>query len=375
MRGPGIDRQYVRFATFTVDLVSRELWNDGQKVPLQEKPFQILAILLEHAGQLVTREELQHKLWPADTFVDFEHSINTAIKKVRETLGDSGDHPRFIETLPRRGYRFIAPIERSGEHHAATQPIADPLGTDSVVDPQPQDLDRYLGSLETAVHGEQSVGQKASRRHRFLLVGAGILVLTVVAASIWYKYARRNAPALTSAPSIAVLPFADLSPGHDQEYLSDGLAEEILNDLTRIPDLKVVARTSAFQFKGRYEDSRVIGQKLNVVALLEGSVRREGSHLRITVQLIKATDGFHLWSESFDRDLKDVIAVEDDIAASVTSALQPKLLGRQTSASLLPSQTTNPEAYEAFLERGILPMETTVNPYKRHWASLTRQSS
>ena len=349
MRGPGIDRQCVRFATFRVDLVSREMWNDGQKVPLQEKPFQILATLLEHPGQLVTREELQHKLWPADTFVDFEHSINTAIKKVRETLGDSGDHPRFIETLPRRGYRFIAPVERSGEHRAATQPIADPAGTGAVVDPHPVDVEAYLGSLETAAYREQSIGQKASRWHRFMLAGAGILALIAVAASILYRYAQRNAPAVATTPSIAVLPFADLSPGHDEEYFSDGLAEEILNDLTKIPNLKVVARTSAFQFKGKSEDSRMIGQRLNVRNFLEGSVRRDGSRVRITVQLINADDGFHVWSESYDRDFKDIFAVEDDIATAVSSALQPRLLGRQSSAPLPASRTTNPEAYQAFL--------------------------
>jgi TolB-like protein len=153
-----------------------------------------------------------------------------------------------------------------------------------------------------------------------------------------------------STASIAVLPFADLSPGHDQEYFSDGLAEEILNDLAKLPNLKVVARTSAFQFKGKNEDLRFIGQKLSVANVLEGSVRREGTRVRISAQLVKADDGFHLWSESYDRDLKDIFAVQDEIARAVTSALQLKLLAGKSQAPPPALQITNPEAYQDFLQ-------------------------
>ena len=150
-----------------------------------------------------------------------------------------------------------------------------------------------------------------------------------------------------------MLPFADLSSGHDQEYFSDGLAEEILNDLAKIPNLKVVARTSSFQFKGKNEDLQVIGQKLNVDNVLEGSVRREGTRVRITAQLIKADDGFHLWSESYDRDFKDVFTLQDDIAKAVTSALQLKLLPGKSPAIRQTSRTTSPEAYQDFCRHGI----------------------
>jgi TolB-like protein len=177
---------------------------------------------------------------------------------------------------------------------------------------------------------------------------APILVLIAVTAGLWYRRAQSIVPSAAAA-SIAVLPFADLSPDHDQEYFSDGLAEELLNHLTKIPNLRVAARTSAFRFKGKNEDLRVVGQTLNVANVLEGSVRREGNHVRISAQLIKAEDGFDLWSESYDRDLRDIFVVQDDIAKAVTSALQLKLRVGQPSATLPTAKTTDPESYEAFL--------------------------
>jgi len=201
------------------------------------------------------------------------------------------------------------------------------------------------GSSKPDAFMGQSKRQMSSHRGMFPLVSAAILVLAIVAAGLWHKYVQR--PVIT--PSIAVLPFADLSPGHDQEYFSDGLAEEILNDLAKVPNLKVVARTSAFQFKGKNEDLRIIGRKLNVEDVLEGSVRRDGTRVRITAQLVKANDGFHLWSESYERDLKDVLTVQDDIAKAVTSALQLKLLAGKSPAAL-PTSRSTPEAYQDFLQ-------------------------
>lgn len=328
MQVPATERQFVRFGPFTVDLVSHELRSNGRKITLQEKPFQVLAILLEQPGQLVTREELRQRLWPADTVVDFEHSINTAIKKVREALEDSGDHSRFIETLPRRGYRFIAQVELPEEDHP-TQ--LTPAKRNNAVSEAPRQLGtRYPLAM-------------------LLLASAAIIGLIVAAASLWYKHAQSNAPAVTTLASIAVLPFADLSPTHDQAYFSDGLAEEILNHLTKIPNLKVTARASAFQFNPKNEDSRVVAQKLDVANVLEGSVQREKNRVRVTARLIKADDGYDLWSESFDRDFKDIFAVEDDIAKAVTSALQLKLLTGRSATTLTTSGTTSPETYEAFL--------------------------
>src|SRR5271157_586702 len=297
----------IRFGPFEADCQSQELKKQGVRLRLSRQSFQILKVLLERPGELVTREELRQTLWPSDTFVDFEHSLNAAVNRLRECLGDDADNPHYIETLPRRGYRFVAPIEGRGSKLGPT-------------------------------------GQKL-----WAVLVVTILALAVVAGGLWHK-SRQRAARPRGTPSIAVLPFADLSPSHDQEYFSDGLAEEILNDLAKIPNLRVVARTSAFQFKGKNEDLRVIGRKLNVENVLEGSVRREGTRVRITAQLVEANGGFHLWSESYDRDLNDVLTVQDDIATAVTSALQLKLLPGKSPTILPRSRTTSPEAYQDFLQ-------------------------
>ncbi|MGB2676699.1 MAG: protein kinase [Candidatus Acidiferrum sp.] len=205
------------------------------------------------------------------------------------------------------------------------------------------------GPSKSETNGEQPTRGVFSHAKMLALLSVGGLLLAVLAGGLWHRSAQKAAAPVV-APSIAVLPFADLSPGHDQEYFSDGLAEEILNDLAKVPNLKVVARTSAFQFKGKNEDLQVIRQKLNVGNVLEGSVRMEGKRVRITAQLIKADDGFHLWSESYDRDLRDVLTVQDDIAKAVTSALQVKLLSGDSPAILPTSRTTSPEAYQYLLQ-------------------------
>jgi serine/threonine protein kinase len=197
-------------------------------------------------------------------------------------------------------------------------------------------------------------GSEAGPRKLYLIVGAAVVLLALV-TGLWLNHRSKSAetkPISTaqpsSAPSIAVLPFADMSANRDQEYFSDGLAEELLNDLAKIPGLRVTARTSSFQFKGKSEDLRVIGQKLNVASVLEGSVRKEGKRVKISAQLINANDGFHLWSETYERQLDDIFAVQEDIARSVAGALKVTLLGKNPSASS--SQTKDAEAYNSYLQ-------------------------
>jgi TolB-like protein/Tfp pilus assembly protein PilF len=231
--------QAIHFGAFELDLRAGELRKQGAKIRLQEQPFQILAMLLERPGQVVTREELRNKLWPTDTFVDFDHGLNKAINKLREALGDSAESPRFIETLAKRGYRFL-------ESTATRAPEA----------------------------------------------------------------------------SIAVLPFLNLSADPENEFFCDGTTEEIISALAHIKNLHVVARTSSFSFKGKHVDLRTVGQQLNVQTVLEGSVRRSGDRLRITTQLVNTTDGYHLWSERYDREMKDVFAIQEEIANSIVQHLE-----------------------------------------------------
>jgi TolB-like protein/tetratricopeptide (TPR) repeat protein len=269
---PGTYASQIRFGVFEVDLRTRELRKKGHKLRLQEQPFQLLTLLLEKPNDVVTRQEIQRKIWGEDTFVDFDHGVNRAINKLREILGDSADNPRFIETLSRRGYRFIAPVQRE------LQPLNN------------------------------------------------------------------------SKKMLIVLPFANMSLDAEQEYFSDGLTEEMIAHLSRLnPErLGVIARTSAMQFKNTSKDIKVIGQELGVQFALEGSIRRAGNCVRITAQLIQVSDQTHLWAESYDHGLEDVLAVQKDVAERIARSLAFELVPEQRA--LVPhSISSDTEAYELYL--------------------------
>src|SRR6266853_2063821 len=295
------------FKTFRLDTANHLLWCNGERVPVAPKGFDVLAYLVEHAGQVVTQDEILEALWP-ETHVNPE-VLRKYIQEIRKALVDRPDKPEFIETLPKRGYRFIAPVT---DESAA----------------EPTSLPTEEHAKELAVRAETlALEQEGFLPKRTRWKVAIALVLALAATGAYFRPARSvtNSSSLNNN-SIAVLPFADMSPAKDQEYFSDGLAEQLINDLATVSGLKVVGRSSAFQFKGRNEDLRDVGQKLGVANVLEGSVRRDGNHIRITTELIKAGDGFQLWSQTYDREIKDIFAVEDEIALSATEALQLKLL-------------------------------------------------
>ena len=299
-------RRVVRFGSYEVDLRAGELRKKGFKIKLQEKPFQILAALLEQPGELVTRKELQERLWSADTFVDFDGSLNAAVGKLREALSDSAENPRFVETLPRRGYRFVAPVEK----HVSAAPVA----TDSRTPPR------------SNAEGEQ-----------------------LPVAQDGVNVSRVGPVFAPHDKSIAVLPFENLSSESEQEYFCDGITEELINALTQVEGLRVVARTSAFAFKRLHRDIRKIGEALNVGLVVEGTVRKAGDRLRITAQLINVLSGYHLWSQQYDRKLKDVFAIQEEIAQAIVKALRIRLVG-QLNRSLVNKYTDNLEAYDLYFK-------------------------
>lgn len=326
----------IRFQDFQVNLVTGELWKAGIRLKLQDQPFKILAALLQRPGQIVTRDELHKLIWPQESFGDFDHAISLAVNKLRTALGDSADVPHLIETLPRRGYRFIGPL-------TPPESVAIPSAKDQVIDP---------GSLQLGGQNEIQLSTKvawwSAKPIRVSPLVVAVLVGVLIAINV--TNLRRRFSNIRMAPrgdvSIAVLPFADLSPQRDQEYFSDGLAEELLDSLAKIPGLKVAARTSSFQYKSKSEDVRVVGQKLNVASVLEGSVRKQGQRVRVSVQLIQTSDGFHLWSQTYDRDLTDIFSVQEDIARSVANSLSvPLLAGKVPSA-----RPTSFDAYSAYLQ-------------------------
>jgi len=335
------------FKTFRLDTTNHLLWRNGDRVPVPPKGFDVLAYLVEHAGQLVTQDEILEALWP-ETFVNPE-VLRKYILEIRRTLGDRPDTPEFIETLPKRGYRFIAAVREENAVETPSIPPLDPTREPSIKEPLlPEELEEEIRA-ETAASALESFSDK---RRLWKLAVIPLLVVVVAAAiggSFHLARNRANTSSLNTA-SIAVLPFADVSPAKDQEYFSDGLSEQLIHDLARVSGLKVVGRSSAFQFKGKNEDVREVGRKLGVANVLEGSVRREGNHVRVTAELTKADDGFQLWSQTYDRKINDIFAVQDEIARAATEALQVKLLGSngQPVPSTLPS--ANPEAYQAYLQ-------------------------
>jgi TolB-like protein/DNA-binding winged helix-turn-helix (wHTH) protein/Flp pilus assembly protein TadD len=317
MELPTSARPLVRFGTFEVDLSEGELRHKGVKIKLQEQPFRILAALLEQAGSLVTREQLRERLWPADTFVDFEHSLNAAVKNLRRALRDDAENPRFIETVPKRGYKFIAAIAPSGS--------------------EPQ-IDVAQPHLE--------VRRKANLRTVTIAVTIAVIVIGLASATWHWRETR----ALAARPisSLAVLPLENLSAEPQQDYFADGMTDEVITELGKLGALRVISRTSAMQYKSAHKPLSQIARELNVDAVVEGSVLRSGDHVRITAQLIRAMPERHLWAESYEGDLSSVLTLQREVARAIAGAIQVKLTPNEQEhlASRLP---INPQAHEAYL--------------------------
>jgi len=259
----------LRFGVFEADLKARELRRQGMQIKLQEQPFQILELLLEHPGEIVTREQLRQKLWPADTFVDVDNSVNAAINRLREALGDSTESPRFIETVPRRGYRLVAPVtELKNAEDASAVKTAKPA-----VHAQP-DPARQDGGWQS-----KSFWRKTAV--------ASALSLVLVVASVW-GWERWRAASPAQITSLAVLPLENLSGDPSQEYFADGMTDELITDLASISSLRVISRTSTAHYKGTRKTVPEIARELNVDAVVEGSVGRSADKVRIRAQLVRA---------------------------------------------------------------------------------------
>jgi TolB-like protein/DNA-binding winged helix-turn-helix (wHTH) protein/Flp pilus assembly protein TadD len=324
----------LRFGVFEVDLRAGELRKHGLRVRLQEQPFQVLAMLLERAGQVVTREALQKKLWPADTFVDFDHGLNKAVNKIRDALGDSAESPRFVETVARRGYRFLAEVKSTDEASLRSPEFAPPRPL------APQTADR--GELTDAAAMPQ-------RRLPPLAWKISVFVLLAVIATFaaWKIHARnRSASAIHS---LAVLPLESLSNDASQDYFADGMTDELISDLGQISALRVISRTSVMAYKHARKPLPQIARELNVDAIVEGTVLRSGDQVRITAQLIDAAADKHLWSQSYEGELKDTLALQNQVARAIADQIRINL-NPQEQAALKSAKVVNPEAYQAYLK-------------------------
>ena len=325
MQVPATASPRLRVGEFEVDLRCGEVRRDGDKVKLQELPFQILAALIERPGDVVTREEIRQKLWPTGTFVDFEHGINTAVKKLREALGDDADNPRFIATLPRYGYRLIAPVEVVETNRTCPE-----LELTPAPPPRKRRTNLWLGFASLLIAGTAltcifafDLGQVRSR----LISGAG---------------ARHIG-------SIAVLPLRNLSNDPEQEYFSYGMTDELITSLAQVQSLEVISHTSVERYKNSNLTLPEIARELGVDAVVEGTVTRSDNRVRITAQLIDARSDQHLWAKSYERDLKDIFSLQDEVAGQIAAQVGIKVAaGQQTQVAS--TRQVDPEAHEAYLK-------------------------
>ena len=310
MASNGDSDRIVRFGVFEVDLDGGELRRDGLRVNLQEKPFQVLALLLERPGEIITREEFQNRIWP-DTFVDFEHSLGTAVMKVRDALGDDPRTPRFVETRPGRGYRFIYPVE----------------------------------------------GAAAKRSGLFLprwawITGglAGLLLLAIGLNVGGLRYRLFGGVAPGDITSIAVLPLENLSGDPEQEWFADGMTDALITELGKISALRVISRQSVMKFKGSDLSLPEIAAKLNVDAIVEGTVLQVGDRVRITAQLIRADPEQHLWTEGYERELAEVLQLQGDLAGAIVREIRATLTPAERIRIEKKPGSVDRKAYEAYLK-------------------------
>lgn len=312
------------FGPFELDAVSGELRRQGLKIKLQDQPFRLLVLLLDHAGDVVTRDKVRETLWPADTHVDFDHSLNTAVRKMREALGDSAEVPRYVETVARRGYRFIGPV--APPPAVPMVPSAGAAG-DSLPEPP-----------------------RPSFARRPLILG--IIFAISAAALVAYRVTTRPGPATQSGRrlTLAVFPFDNLSGDADQEYLSDGLTEEMIAQLGRLGTdrMRVLARSSTWKYKRVERDIGRLRRELGADYALEGSVRRAGERVRITVQLIQVDDQSQIWAKTYERDLRDVLILQSQVAEAVARTIAVTLT-QEAQARLTRARPINPDAYQDYL--------------------------
>jgi TolB-like protein/DNA-binding winged helix-turn-helix (wHTH) protein/Tfp pilus assembly protein PilF len=323
------------FGIFEADLRTGELRKRGSRVRLQQQPFQVLAVLLSRPGELVTRDELRAQLWSADTFVDFEHGLNKAINKIREALGDSAESPRFVETVPRRGYRFIADVAPAG---------GDPVSVDAdapTASAGPLNLDNSesIEPSRTILHGGRGW------QRMLTIAGFGLALVSVVLAG-WLFRSRGQSPTIRS---LAVLPLENLSGDPSQEYFADGMTDQLIATLGQISALRVISRTSVMGYKGARKPLSQIARELNVDAVIEGSIVRSGGRVRITAQLIEGAADKHLWAQSYDGDLRDALALQGRVARAIADEIR---IGIQPAEQVALNTVTavSPDAYEAYLK-------------------------
>ncbi len=337
-----VPARILRFSVFEVDVAACELRKHGLRIKLAEQPFQVLALLLEKPGKIVTREELHSRLWQADTFVDFDHGLNNAVMHLREALGDSSETPRYVETVPRRGYRFIAPVEGAAFLAHVT---GESKAESGVVPPEVMS--------QPAEHAASEAGSAPARNQprpsgtRLAILATAVLV--VVGTGI-YHYTRGNAISERARnKSLIVLPIEDLSGDKDQEYFADGMTDDLIANLAKIRSLRVIPRSTAMAYKATRKPLSQIASELNVDAVFEGTVLRVGNRVRITAELVQVSTDRHLWAETYESQMGDILALQNRVSSAIVNEIRINLTP-QDQERLARNPAVAPEAYENYLK-------------------------
>jgi TolB-like protein/DNA-binding winged helix-turn-helix (wHTH) protein/Flp pilus assembly protein TadD len=334
----------VRFGTYEVSLQSGEVRKAGLRIRVQQQPMKLLEILLERPGEVVTREELRTRVWTDESFGDFDQAVNIAIAKLRSALGDSAENPRFIETLPKRGYRFIADVSvvDAEARPKRPEPVDGDLTAAVARDKEGDSKDKLQGA-------GLAVATKPRPWPALRVIVVLALVLGLPILAFWLFRSRGHGHAPTGIRSLAVLPLENLSADASQSYFADGMTDELITDLAQISALRVISRTSVMVYKGARKPLPQIARELNVDAVVEGTVLRSGDQVRITAQLIEASTDRHLWSQSYEGELRDSLALQNTVARAIADQIRINLTP-QEQAALKNVKVVNPQAYESYLK-------------------------
>ena len=326
---PSSSAKFLRFGIFELDCQARELRRRGAKVKLQDQSLLVLETLLENAGNVVQREVLQKRIWPENTFVEFDQGLYSALARLRDALGDAANNPRFIETIPRRGYRFLAPVDVSRRPSTPSLPPA-------------ADAARVA-----------SISFQPSKKRFLAWTVTGLAVAAALATVFFLGWGYSSSRTAASAPpigSLAVLPLQNVSADPQQEYFAEGMTDELITALAQASNLRVISRTSAMRYSQTQETLPQIARELNVDGVIEGTVAREGNRVRIRVQLIRAADDRHLWADEYDTDLRDVLLLQRNVARDIAGQIRQRLGASVASVPAQPARSITPAAYEAYLK-------------------------
>ena len=329
----------IRFGAFELDAATGELRKTGIALKLHPQPFQVLLLLTRHAGEIVTREQIREQLWGQNTFVDFERGINFCINQIRTTLGDNPEKPRYVETLARRGYRFIAPVSLDTASIATA--VDERISTPS----SDQGLRAIMGPTDVAEASAHSPAATSNMKGKYFLAALGFVVVTAAALG-WHWHSRQR---LLPIRSLAVLPLENLSNDPEQEYFADGMTDALTTDLSQISALRVISRTSAMRYKKTDKSLPQIGRELGVDAVVEGTIQRSGDRVRITAQLIQTATDKHIWARGYERRIEDILSLQGDIAGTIAQEISVEVKP-QEKLRITRTRPINLNAVEDYLQ-------------------------